>query len=618
MSAATAEICQFHGYGLDLVRRQLLDPQGAPVALMPKAVETLVHLVLHSGQTVSKDELLRAVWPNAVVEENNLTQNISALRKAFGEKQGEHRFIVTIPGQGYRFVAPVSWVSRTVAPDPKAVPVEAPPPRGRWPLIGAAAAVLIVIVITAAAVWRWTSVGRQAASAYPQTIAILSFKPVVADARNEAMELGMADSLIMELSRSPHLIVRPLNATRRFAALDQDPLEAGRQLEVEAVVEGTLQIADNRVRASARLLRVADGRQLWAGKFDEQFSSIFQVQDAIAQRVAGALQIELNPQPQRQTENVRAYELYMRGRLHQMRLVMPEVLRGIEYFEQATAEDPSFALPYAGTADAMRSLVLSNDAPPAEIAPRAKVAASRAIELAPDLPEANYARGLVALWFEWDWPAAEKYLTRAVTLAPNNAEAHIFLAHLYSNLGRKQEALTHARRARELNPISPLIGALEGMFLSDQGESEAAVRRLEEVVTLDPGFWLSHHLLANALIDAGKYEASLVESAEAKRLSPLQTLSDTFSAIALARLGRKDEARAILKSLSAMAQRIYVPPSHLAMIETALGDRDKAFAHLDAALSVRDARLVLLNIDPKWNDLRADPRFQAALRRMGF
>jgi serine/threonine-protein kinase len=611
LSAATAEICQFHGYRLDMVRRQLVDPDGVPVQLMPKAIETLVHLVLNAGQTVTKDQLLRTVWPDTVVEENNLTQNISALRRALGEKLGEHRFIVTIPGRGYRFVAPVTPVSRAA----EVGPVPADSPRRRWAAIGTIA---IVVAVVAVAAWRLLSVGEMQVPPFPQTIAILPFKPVVEGQRNEAMELGMADSLIMELSRSPHLIVRPFNTTRRFAAVDQDPLAAGRQLAVEAVVDGTVQIADDRVRASARLLRTADGRQLWAGKFDEQFSNIFEVQDAIAQRVAGALQIRVNPGAPYQTGNVRAYELYMLGRLHQARLVMPEVRRGIGYFEQAIAEDDSYALAYAGIADAMRSLVLSNDAPPAEMAPRAKEAASRAIELAPDLAEANYARGLDAMWFDWDWPAAEKYLSRSVVLAPNNAEAHIYVAHLYSNLGRKPEALKHARRASELNPVSPLIAALECLFLTHQREHEAAIRRCKEAVTLDPNFWLSHHLLANSLVDAGQYQAALLASAEAKRLSPLQTLSDTFRAIALARLGRAEEARAILQSLEVTARDTYVPPSHFAMIETALGNRDKAFERLDTALSMRDARLTLLKVDPKWDGLRSDPRFQAALRRMGY
>jgi serine/threonine-protein kinase len=613
LSAGTAENCQFHGYRLDVVRRQLLDPAGVPVPLMPKAIETLVYLVERAGQTVSKEELLRAVWPNVVVEENNLTQNISALRRAFGEKLGEHRFIVTIPGQGYRFVAPVNQAaSPAIAASPSA-PVPAAPPKRRL-LIGFTA--LVVALVAGALAWRLAAMRQPAIPAQPRTIAILPFAPVVASERNDALELGMADSLIMELSRSTNLIVRPLNATRSFVALDQDPLEAGRQLDVDAVVDGTMQVVDDRVRASARLLRVADGRQLWAGKFEEKFAHIFDVQDAIAQRVAAALQIRLEPRASRQTENVHAYELYMRGRLHALRLVMPEVQRGIEYYERAIVEDPSYALPYAGIADALRALVLSNDMPPTEMAPRAISAATRAIELAPDLAGANCSRGMAAMWFEWDWRAAETYLVRAVELAPNDTDAQIYLAHLYSNLGRKQEALTHARRAREINPVSPLIAALEGLYLTHQREHQEAVRRLEEAVSLEPQFWLSHHLLANALIDAGQYEAALPESAEAKRLSPLQTLSDAFGAIALARLGRKDEARAVLQSLSETARHTYVPPTHLALIETALGERDQAFAHLDAAFAVHDARLALLKIDPKWDDLRDDPRFAALLQRL--
>jgi DNA-binding winged helix-turn-helix (wHTH) protein/TolB-like protein/Flp pilus assembly protein TadD len=616
VSAETAEICQFYGYRLDLVRRQLLDPDGVPVQLMPKAVETLVHLVMRAGQTVSKDELLRAVWPDTVVEENNLTQNISALRKALGEKLGEHRFIVTIPGRGYRFVAPVIRSERPTesAPEAPPAPSEQVPVRRRL-LTGVAALALLAAGVIA---WRLTSAPPEAVPSDPQTIAILPFKPVVEEHRNEAMELGMADSLIMELSRSERLIVRPLNATRRFAALEQDPLEAGRALEVEAVVDGTIQIDEGRIRTSARLLRITDGRQLWAGKFDEEFSDIFQVQDAIAQRVAEALEIRLNPRSQPQTENVRAYELYMRGRLHALRLVLPEVRRGIEYYEQSIAEDPSYALPYAGIADALRALVLSNDVRPSEMAPRAKAAAQRAIELAPDLAEANSARGMIAFWFDWDWVTAQKYLARAVELAPNNADAQIYLAHVHSNLARKEDALRHARRASELDPVSPLIGTLEGQFLSYHGEHEAAIRKLRETISLEPRFWLSHHTLAIALLETGQYEESIRESQEAKQLSPLQTFSDTLIAVALARSGRPDDARALLKILTESARERYVPPFHFAMIETALGNRDAAIAQLEASRSVGDVRLTYLKIEPKLDDLRDDPRFKTLMRELHF
>ena len=256
---------EFDGYRLDTARRQLLTSNGLPVPLMPKALETLVYLVEHAGQTVSKDDLLRAVWPDTVVEENNLTQNISALRKALGEKAGEHRFIVTVPGRGYRFVAAVQTEARKsesegalVVPDTRPIgATQSSVYRRRWITYAAAGIAL------AAAIGMWLATGRNATdSPHPQTIAVLPFKPVIDGPRNEAMEVGMADSLIMELSRSTHLVVRPLNATRRFASLDQDPLAAGRALGVDAVLDGTIQIVDERVRASARLLRVHDGRQL--------------------------------------------------------------------------------------------------------------------------------------------------------------------------------------------------------------------------------------------------------------------------------------------------------------------------------------------------------------------
>lgn len=608
----------FDAYRLDPVRRQLLGADGNPVPLMPKALDTLVYLVERAGQTVRKEELLRAVWPNVVVEENNLTQNISALRKALGERTGEHRFIVTIPGQGYRFVARVERLSidaeenRTHSFEQPAA-IRPGPTRRR--AIG-------IVLIAAVAMATGTAVllgsSNTPGRTMPRAIAVLPFKPIVATEPQEAIQLGMADSLIMELSRSPHLIVRPLSATRRFTATDQDPLAAGRQLRVEAVLDGTIQMADGRIRASARLLRVSDGRQLWAGKFDEEFSGIFEVQDTIARRVAQTLAVRLDARAQPATLNTRAYELYMKGRVHAMRLVMPEVRRGIEYYEQALREDPSYALPYAGIAEAMRPLVLSNDVPATEILPRAREAAEHALGLAPNLAEANHARGMIAFMFDRDWATAEHYLARAVELAPNNGEGHIYLAHLYSNLGRSDEALAHAERAGALNPVSPLIGALQGQFLGHSGQLENAIRKLREVTTLEPGFWLGHHLLANALIDAGQYEEALAASTEAKRLSPLQTYSDCLIALAHAGLGRENEARTILNALTNSSEERFVPPTHLALIHVALGEKDAAIQQLEAAIEARDARLAFLKIDPKWKPLRADPRFADLLRRVGF
>jgi DNA-binding winged helix-turn-helix (wHTH) protein/TolB-like protein/Flp pilus assembly protein TadD len=613
---------EFDGFRLDTVRRQLRDPHGELVALMPKAMDTLVYLVEHAGDTIDKEVLLRAVWRETIVEENNLTQNVSALRKALGERAGEHRFIVTIPGRGYRFVAAVHRVealppdaARTEDPPPAAIaPIETP----RRPLLSRPIVYLGLALVLVLGTVTWFLASSRRDQAIPQTIAVLPFKPVVATQRNEAIELGMADSLITELSRSTALIVRPLTATRRYSDIDQDALVAGRDLDVDAVLDGTIQMADGRVRASARLLRVRDGRQLWAGKFDDRSADFFAMQDAMAERVASALATRLVATRPRTTDDLRAYELYMLGRLHAMRLVMSEVRTALGYFEQAIIQDPSYALAYAGISEAMRSLALSNDVPAAEITPRAKIAIERAIELDPNLPEALMARGMFAFMFEWDWRAAEAYLSKAVELMPNNSEARIYLAHLYSNLARRDEALTQARKARELNPISPLIASLEGQFLGHQGQHDEAIRRLQEAVRIEPRLWLTHHLLANELIDAAKYEEALTASALAKKLSPLQTYSNVLDAIALARLKREPEARDILTKLTEASRTTYVPPTHLAMIHAALNEPTAAFDALNAALEARDPRLAFLKIDPKWDSLRSDPRFHELLKKVGF
>lgn len=626
MSAGVSEIYEFDGYRLD-ARKRLLTLDGEPIALMPKAFETLLYFLEHAGRTMEKDAILRTVWPDTVVEENNLTQNVSALRRIFGEKPGEHRYIVTVPGRGYRFVADVrksDGAPKSEPPSsesmPDTRPEPAPPEQTRPPFTSRRTSVAVAILALAvlAALVVYLSAPRPEPNPVMQTVAVLPFKPIVEANRNAAMEFGMADTLITQLSKSDHLIVRPLNATRRFASLDQDAVDAGRILGVGTVVDGTMAVESDRLRISTRVVRVADGKQLWAEQFDERFVDIFTVQDSIARQVADALETRLATATKHATESVEAYELYMRGQLHRARLVMSEVRKGVEYYERAILADPSYALPYVGIAEAQRSLVLSNDVPASEVMPRAKIAALRALELAPDLVEAHCALGMTAFWYDWDWAVAERHLSRAVELGANNADAHILYAHLLSNLGQKDKALLHARKARELNPTNLMISALEGQFLGHQGEMNMAIERLKAAVDLAPDFWLSHHLLANALIDQGNYLAAIDEAIEAKRLSPLQTYSDAFRGVALARLGKRQEAENILNDLLRLERERYVPPTHIAMIYAALGEKERAMSYLEQAFARKDARMTFLKIDPKWNELRAEPRFADLMKRMNY
>jgi len=434
-------IYAFETFRLDPARRLLFLESGEEVPLMPKAFDLLHYLVTHSGVVVEKDALMSAIWPDRIVEENNLTQNISALRRTLGEKSRDNRYIATVPGRGYKFVAEVRELGPENGPvEPPASEVPAagrigdaihqpPSPRfdkRHW-LLGLT--VLILLVVCAAA---FIPYDRSAST--PEVIrslAILPFKAITPDSRDEALEMGVTETLISKLGGGAELKVRPFGAVRRFATPEQDPVEAGRQLAVDAVLDGGIQIASGRVRLTAKLIRIHDGRQMWAGQFDEQLRDIFSIQDSISERVSKALKIPLaNKTHTRHSGNVEAYQLYMKGNLHSRRLILPEVQKGIAYYEQAIAADPAYALAYVEMSNAYRAMVLTGDARPAEIMPKANTAAIKAVELDDTLAEAWTALANSSFWYDWHWRKAEMSLQKSLELDPGSAQAHALYGHL--------------------------------------------------------------------------------------------------------------------------------------------------------------------------------------------
>ena len=301
-------IYKFGEFTLDGNKRLLLQGDSVPVALTPKVFDLLLYLAHHAGTVVGKDELLSAVWPDTIVEENNLSQNISILRRALGEKRGEHQFIATIPGSGYKFVAEVSKSESAIEPretiDPETNGNASTAGRRIWSiLIGLAAAVLILATAAGYFLFSRRSGGE---SSTPRTLAVLPFKPIVAENRDEALEMGIADTLIAKLGTSRDILVRPLASVRRFGELDQDPQAAGRALSVDSVLDGSIQRAGENIRVNVRLIDVANGTSLWSGIFDERFTNIFAVQDQIAGKVADALKGPLRGGPHRPGESTNA------------------------------------------------------------------------------------------------------------------------------------------------------------------------------------------------------------------------------------------------------------------------------------------------------------------------
>src|ERR1700730_9074273 len=345
-----------------------------------------------------------------------------------------------------------------------------------------------------------TAASASVAPAGEKRIAVLPFKPLVADNRDQVLEMGMADSLITKLSNSRKVIVPSLNSVRKYNNLEQDPVLAGRELQVNSVLEGNVQKVGDRIRVTARLINVADGASLWAGTFDEKFTAVFAVQDSISQKVADALALRLsgeekNRLTRRYTENVEAYQLYLTGRYHLDKLIPPEIRTAIGFFQQAIDLDPNYALAYFGLAQANRSLAITSDVPSKDCLPQAKAAAKRALEIDDSLAEAHASLSFTLIWFDWNWTDGLREAERALALNPNSAFVHLAYGHVLSDLGRHKEAIAEVARARDLEPVFLLIRALEGMFFLHAGRDDEALAKLQKALELDPNFWITHPTL---------------------------------------------------------------------------------------------------------------------------
>ncbi len=402
--------------------------------------------------------------------------------------------------------------------------------RGNYTIITLSALGIIAIIGVAIYLWRQNSDFAENGGAI-RTLAVLPFKPLGTDNTDDELQLGMADTLIAKLSSDNDVIVRPLGTVRRFGSADQDPVAAGSELGVEAVLDGTIQAANNRIRISARLISISDGRQLWAGQFDEKFTDIFSVQDSITGRVASVLRANLAKRRVSDTQNVAAYQLYIKGRYHILKITRPETEKAIEYFQKAIDTDPTYALAYTGLADAYRLLSLSGEMPSADILPKAKAAAQKAIELDETLADSYAVLGFITFWYDWNWPAAENEFKRAIELGPNNADAHIFYANLLSNLGRHPEALSEAEKAVELDPLNLRTAALRAQFLLHAGKTDEALAELQNTFEMDSNYWLAHLYAASAYIEKADYERAIKEGESARGLYESATLQHPFWAL---------------------------------------------------------------------------------------
>jgi TolB-like protein/tetratricopeptide (TPR) repeat protein len=451
-------------------------------------------------------------------------------------------------------------------------------------------------------------------------MAVLPFRSLTND--GEHLGLGMADALITRLAGTGLLRVLSTGSVQRYTAPGVDPLAVGRELQVDSVLEGSLQTSGGRLRTTVRLLRVSDGSTVWAGTFDERLTDIFAVQDSISERMVEALALQLTDAQRgglrRPTRDSEAYQLYLRGRFFWDKRSRDGFERGISYFRQAVEKDPGYALAYSGLADSYIGMTYYHYSAPQASMPLARAAALKALEIDDSLAEAYVSLAHVKTNYEWDWGEADRLFRKAIALRPDYPRAHQWYgAHYLTPMGRLEEAIAETRRARELEPLSAVFNAFAGATLLFAGRHDEAIEDCRKTVELHPDFGVAHWYLGRAYLERGRHTDALAELGEAVALSGGSPLMKGTLGGGQARAGDRAAAQATLLELETLRAASHASAVDFAVIHAALGERDRAFRWLDRAAEERAFHVIYLKVWPELATLRGDPRFAALVRRLG-
>jgi TolB-like protein/Tfp pilus assembly protein PilF len=468
---------------------------------------------------------------------------------------------------------------------------------------------------------------RKAAVGHIKAIAVLPLTNLSRDTEQDYFTDGMTEALITDLAQISALRVISRTSTMRYKGTDKPLPQIARELNVDALVEGSVLRAGDRVRITAQLIHAATDQHLWAKSYERDLRDILALQSEVARAVADEVQIKLTPQEQARLAcspqvNPAVHEAYLRGRYYWAKGTEQGLRKSIEYFEEAIAKDPSYALAYCGLADSINMLVSSilELMPPCEAAPKAKAAALRALELDETLAEAHTSLGRIKFYFDWDWTGAEKTFRRAIELNVNYSLAHHTYALLLSVLGRHAQAIRESRRAVELDPLSLLSNSIFAVVYCCTRQFEKGEEQFRKTLELDPNFALARWMLgAFCLVAMRRYDESIAELQKAIALAvdvavaiPTGVLGYCYG-----KSGRRNEALRILDELEELSKRRYVSPMARALTYAGLGD-ERMFDALEDAYQQRAHSLIWLNVVPWWDDVRAHPRFQDVVRRMNF
>jgi TolB-like protein/DNA-binding winged helix-turn-helix (wHTH) protein len=636
------------------VRAYWLRSAGIPLKLKPTQMELLLLLIERRGELVTREQIVERIWGQGVFldTDNSINTAVSRIRQVLRDNTEQPRFVETVTGRGYRFIATVVEGREAVAPtQPVEVrPVAAQPAASAGELgetpkepvslneatnqatppetssrrrVYVAALGLLLLVSASLTFWWFHSKGQRAASNTRVIVAVLPFENLTGDASQEYFSDGLTEEMISQLGRldAQHvgLIARTSMMHYKGSHLPLDQI--GRELGVQYVLEGSVRRDSGKVRISAQLIQVKDQTHLWARQYDRELSNLLVLQSEIAQEIADEIQASLGDHrpikpgnaPSESLESYEAYDLYLKGQYFWNKRTPDGFQHAIDYYQQAIAKDPNSARAYAGLADTY-ALLSSSALQQSEFMPKARAAAVRALQIDDNLAEAHTALALIIQNYDWDWQTSEKEFRRAIELNPNYATAHHWYAEHLAWQGRFEEALRESERARQLDPLSLIIATDNGAILYYSRQYDQAIARFGAVREMDPEFWRAG-LIVFAYAQKGMFTEALkeVEAKNSKGPYEFGTLAYVYG-----RSGQMAQARLALEKLEDLNRRQALNPAVFIRAYIGTGDKDQALAWLEKTYSQRNNVMVTLQVDPLYDPLRSDPRFQTLLRRVGF
>jgi TolB-like protein/DNA-binding winged helix-turn-helix (wHTH) protein/Tfp pilus assembly protein PilF len=627
--ASTLETNRFFDFGpyrLDRKARVLLRDEGI-VPLTPKVVDTLIALVEHRGSVVSKDELLHSVWPDSFVEESNLSQNISVLRKALALGSGQLTYIETVSKRGYRFVAEVK--SSPSIPDPSekdawVEPVETQqtgltaPSTARFRVRSAALIGTTVLLCAVASFWYYQH--RRPGVPRIRSIAVLPLRNLSGDPEQDYFADGITELLTEELSKTLRVRVTSRTSAMRYRDTGKPLPVIARELNVDAVLEGSVIRSGNRLRVTAQLIHAPSDRHLWAQTYDRDLVDVLTLQIEIARAVAHEIRAEGVIGNERRTAAVNsdAFEAYLRARYYLDRRTGEEINKAISWYQKAIEADPAYAPAYAGLADCYNQLgtVMVGDRSPLETRKLAMAAASRALEIDPELAEAHAALAYSNL-YNWNWDRAQDGFQRAVSLNPNYAPGHLWFAHYLAARGQFDRALQEVRLASDLDPLSPIMQTQIGWILVYAHRIPEGVAQYRQVLERNPAYQWAEWQLGLGLMFLHDYGAAIETFQNGIRNGDRSPAVLGTLGMAYGLAGRRKEAEDVLNELLALSQHRYISPHSIMHIYIGLGAREKAFEWMEKSYQQRTNGMVWLAVWPGFDTIRDDPRFEMYLRRIG-